>query len=226
MTCCISLVSAAESKSGLDSKSTVFEGVTGSSALNCACQAYNCECRKECVCKIIERDGTAAEKFIEEDVQITKQEVEHEQDTEAKQCFSQCKADHMKRIDEAKFLETASKISAQESSTKVDIPQELQEKEALSFMETNVSAESQAKAKATLEQAAKLHARQTGTASAKEVSVAEILGAPPAWKEPVLFKCGCDFGGADVAMQQSQGLDCDCNVAKCSCKKQCTCGEA
>ena len=44
--------------------------------------------------------------------------------------------------------------------------------------------------------------------------------------EPALFKCGCDFGGADVAMGSSQSLDCDCSIAKCECTKKCACSDA
>jgi len=38
-----------------------------------------------------------------------------------------------------------------------------------------------------------------------------------------LFKCGCDFGGVDVTVTDTQALQCDCSVAKCSCDKKCSC---
>lgn len=42
-------------------------------------------------------------------------------------------------------------------------------------------------------------------------------------KDPVTFKCGCDFGSSDFSMAKGQGLDCDCSAAKCTCGKKCTC---
>lgn len=54
---------------------------------------------------------------------------------------------------------------------------------------------------------------------------AGLLKSESASKEPIMFKCGCDFGGADVTIKKEQGLDCDCNVAKCKCKKQCECDD-
>jgi type IV secretory pathway VirB10-like protein len=38
-----------------------------------------------------------------------------------------------------------------------------------------------------------------------------------------MFRCGCDFGGVDMALTADQGLDCDCSVAKCTCQKKCSC---
>ncbi len=64
-----------------------------------------------------------------------------------------------------------------------------------------------------------------GQASASAgASNQEFVSMPPKTKlEPALFKCGCDFGGADVTVSKTQGLDCDCAVAKCVCKKKCVC---
>jgi len=58
---------------------------------------------------------------------------------------------------------------------------------------------------------------------AEAISTSEADLPPRNALEPSLFKCGCDFGGADVSIAPGQGLECDCTSAKCTCSKKCTC---
>jgi len=66
-------------------------------------------------------------------------------------------------------------------------------------------------------------AEQSPASAAPSFFESEANAATRARVEPALFKCGCDFGGADVAMGASQSLDCDCSIAKCECTKKCAC---
>lgn len=56
-------------------------------------------------------------------------------------------------------------------------------------------------------------------------AAANVAGTLPSRTavEPALFKCGCDFGGADVQVGGTSGLECDCSSAKCMCTKKCVC---
>lgn len=62
---------------------------------------------------------------------------------------------------------------------------------------------------------AKAHADESASA---EAAAADSEDEPGVHVEkfkrpPTLFKCGCDFGGVDMAMAQDQGLECDCSGA-------------
>lgn len=51
-------------------------------------------------------------------------------------------------------------------------------------------------------------------------------GKSSASKSALVFKCACDFGGADFTISDKQGLNCDCSGAKCKCQKKCVCKHA
>jgi hypothetical protein len=81
-----------------------------------------------------------------------------------------------------------------------------------SFLEsdTTISTDAAAAAAAAAQPQEPTVAAETGAAAS--ASTRGGGGADQGYDpKPVLFKCGCDFGGVDVSMKKDQGLECDCS---------------